>query len=161
MLPKQISTLILPDLTVGGEDFGVITVGAAGSLATTEFKLVFSSNGDFFGRLEVALELVCLCWLLGCWCLGLLCFSSDNDNSFVPSITDAKLDNIVFLLFVWFITLEDDDGGDGAIVVDTIIDSDVALWGAVAWFNLIVPGWAIPGVFWWGRWFCVSFDILL
>ena len=58
--------LRLPDLIVGGEGFGVITVGAAGNLASTEFKLVFSSNGDFFGRLDVALELVCRCWLFGC-----------------------------------------------------------------------------------------------
>ena len=52
----------------------------------------------------------------------------------MPSITDAKLDNIVFLLFVWCITLEDDDDdvGDGAIVVGTITDSDVALRVAVA-----------------------------
>ena len=56
----------LPDLIVGVGSFGVMTVGAAGSLASTEFKFVFSSNGDFFGRLEVCLELVCLCWLLGC-----------------------------------------------------------------------------------------------
>ena len=52
----------------------------------------------------------------------------------MPSITDAKLDNIVFLLLVWCITLEedDDDDGDGDIFEDTITDSDVALCGAVA-----------------------------
>ena len=49
----------------------------------------------------------------------------------MPSITDAKLDNIVFLLFVWCITLDDDDDG-GAVVVETITDSDVALREAVA-----------------------------
>ena len=40
----------------------------------------------------------------------------------------------MFLLFVWCITFDDDDDdvGDGAIVVGTITDSDVALRGAVA-----------------------------